>query len=276
MGATTWPSPPALPGAVAPRDAVEAQLVARAVQQLNATEQGRQVGEFLARSGVEIRVLPDEEYRAHYPGSGAAYDPRTRDIIVPRSQLFSPGMVTTLAHEGQHALDYSHRPPWYLEAVRIIAGSSGDAARSLVTFDNPLTAWLDSLTARQHEDEVVAYHLQAKVAHELGLNESAWSHGQARDGTPLPLDEVRASIAVDDLYRMSPMRRLLLGGGLGLTMTSVAALAGKGLASKLRPGSYLAAHSWPIYAVGGAMTGAWLIADQMRARRLERSMAQFN
>ena len=115
-----------------------------------------------------------------------------------------------------------------------------------------------------------AYHLQAQVAAELGLDESSWSHGQARGGAALPLDEVRASIASDELYRMDPTRRLLLGGGLAVAASSVFALGSHVLATRLAPGSYLGTRMWPAAALAGAVTGAWVLADQVRAHRLER------
>lgn len=247
----------------------EARTIASTMKRLQATEAGREVSDFFIQNQTMIQVLPDIAFARKYPGAGAVYDPRTRLISVPQGALARSSFITTLAHEGKHALDFSDRPHPMLQGLKLIGGSAADGVKALVTLRNPVTAWLDSLTARQNEDEVNAYHLQAKVAHELGLNESHWALGQARDGTPLSIDEVRANVATTDLYRMDPMRRLMLGGGLGVAVTSSAALGVQALASKLRPGSYLAAHAWPIYALGGAMTAAWVIGDQIRARRLE-------
>ncbi len=263
IGAPTYA--PALPA----RSPSDAQAIAIAMQQLRATESGRPIAEFLAQSRMDIRVIPDADFARKYPGAGAVYDPKTKAISVPQGALHRSSFVTTLAHEGKHALDFSDRPHWALQSFGLIGGTAKDGLKALVTFENPVTGWLDSLTARQNEDEVNAYHLQAKVANELGRNESSWSLGQARDGTPLPLDEVRSNVATADLYRMDPTRRLILGAGLGLGATSFAAIGAQTLASKLRPGSFLAGNSWPVYVVGGAMTAAWVVGDQIRARRLE-------
>jgi hypothetical protein len=253
----------------APANPEDGARIAAAVAQLRQTESGREVADFLARNKVNVRVLSDAEFRAHHPGAGAIYDPKRREIVMPQSALRSPALVTTIAHEGKHALDFADRPHWMIQSLGLIAGSAADGAKALVTFHNPVTGWLDSLTAHQNEDEVTAYHVQAQVAHELGRNESSWALGQAPDGTPLPIEDVRARVATDDLYRMDPTRRLVLGAGLGLGVTSVAAIGAQALASKLRPGSFLAQHAWPMYALGGAVTAAWVISDQLRARRLE-------
>lgn len=272
-GPSPLPPPPASAPthrAAAPSSsASDAQAIATAMQQLRATESGRPIADFLAASRMDIRVIPDAEFARSYPGAGAVYDPKTKAISVPQGALHRSSFVTTLAHEGKHALDFSDRPHWALQSYALIGGTAKDGLKALVTFRNPVTAWLDSLTARQNEDEVTAYHLQAKVAHELGRNESSWSLGQARDGTPLPIDEVRSNVATTDLYRMDPTRRLILGAGLGLAATSVAAIGAQTLASRLRPGSFLAGHAWPMYAIGGAMTAAWVVGDQIRAHRLE-------
>jgi hypothetical protein len=265
--------PAALPGAVPARRAAttpaDAQAIEAAMSQLRATRSGREIADYLVASRMEIRVLPDADFARRYPGAGAVYDPKAEAISVPQGGLHRSSFVTTLAHEGKHAMDFSERPHWALQSFGLIGGSAKDGLKELVTFGNPVTGWLDSLTARQNEDEVNAYHLQAQVAHELGKNESSWSLGQARDGTPLPIDEVRSNVATNDLYRMDPTRRLILGAGLGLGVTSFAAIGAQTLASKLRPGSFLAGHAWPIYAIGGAMTAAWVVGDQIRARRLE-------
>ncbi|MCW2927829.1 MAG: hypothetical protein JWM86_1797 [Thermoleophilia bacterium] len=264
------PAPAALPQRAAlPADPGDAAAISAAVTRLRTTESGREVADFLAASHVEIRVVPNEVFKGRYPGAGAVYDPRTRLITVPQGAVRSPGFVTTLAHEGKHALDFKDRPHWALQSMGLLAGTAADGAKALVTLYNPVTAWLDSLTARQNEDEVNAYHVQAQVAHELGINESAWSLGQAASGEPLPLEDVRTRVATNDLYRMEPGRRLALGAGLGLATTSVAAIGAQALAGKLAPGSFLARHGWPLYAIGGAMTAAWVVADQARARRLE-------
>jgi hypothetical protein len=259
-------APVAQPVAANPADAAR---IAAAVAQLRGTESGREVADFLARNKVDIRVMPHRDFRAHYPGAGAIYDPKRHQISMPQSALGSSALVTTIAHEGKHALDFQDRPHWTIQSLSLIAGRAGDGAKALVTLNNPITGWLDSLTARQNEDEVNAYHLQAQVAHELGRNESSWALGQATDGTPLPLEDVRVRVATDDLYRMDPTRRLVLGAGLGLGVTSIAAIGAQALAGKLRPGSFLASHSWPVYALGGVATAAWVINDQLRSRRLE-------
>lgn len=259
----------AAPMPVAPRPRDDRTKIAAALSELRSSSSGREVADFLAANSVKIRVLPDSDFARRYPGSGAVYDPMTKLISLPQGGMDRPSFVTTLAHEGKHAMDFQDRPHWMLQSLGLIGGSAADGAKALVTARNPLTAWLDSITARQNEDEVNAYHLQAKVAHELGRNESRWSLGQARDGTPLALDDVRANVATHDLYRMDPQRRLVLAAGLGLATTSVAAVGAELLAEKLRPGSYLAANGWPIYALGGALAAAWVIGDQVRARRLE-------
>jgi hypothetical protein len=263
--------PAALPvhRTAAPPSSADAQVIAETMQRLQATQSGREVAEFLTASRTQIRVLPDAEFARSYPGAGAVYDPKTKLISVPQGGLRHGSFITTLAHEGKHAMDFADRPHWALQSLGLIGGTATDGVKALVTLRNPVTAWLDSLTARQNEDEVNAYHLQAQLAHELGRNESSWSLGQARDGTPLPIDEVRANVATNDLYRMDPTRRLILGAGLGLGMTSVAAIGAQALAAKLRPGSFLAGNSWPVYAIGGAMTAAWVVGDQIRARRLD-------
>ncbi|MCW2921613.1 MAG: hypothetical protein JWL76_1487 [Thermoleophilia bacterium] len=261
--------PPSLPVRRAATSPADIQAIETAMQQLRATSSGREIADFLVASRMEIRVLPDAEFARNYPGAGAVYDPKAKAISVPQGALHRSSFVTTLAHEGKHALDFSDRPHWAVQSFGLIGGSAADGAKALVTFRNPVTAWLDSLTARQSEDEVNAYHLQAQVASELGKNESSWSLGQARDGAPLPIDQVRSNVATNDLYRMDPTRRLVLGAGLGLGVTSFAAIGAQALASKLRPGSFLAGHAWPVYAIGGAMTAAWVVSDQIRARRLE-------
>ena len=258
------PMPMARPAPVDDRTRID-----KALTELRTSPSGREIADFLAANSVEIRVMPDADFARQYPGAGAVYDPKSTLISVPRGSMDRPSFVTTLAHEGKHAMDFQHRPHWALQSFSLIGGSAADGAKALVTARNPLTAWLDSLTARQNEDEVNAYHLQAKVAHELGKNESSWSLGQARDGTPLELDEIRSNVATNDLYRMDPTRRLVLGAGLGLAATSFTAVGAALLAAKLRPGSYLAGHVWPLYALGGAMTAAWVLGDQVRARRLE-------
>lgn len=264
-----WVAAPARVPQRAVADPGDAARIAAAVEQLRATEAGRGVAEFLATSRVNVRVLPDADFAAHYPGAGAVYDPKTGDISVPRRALASPALVTTLAHEGKHAQDFADRPHWMLQSLALIGNTAKDGAAALVTLRNPITAWLDSLTARQNEDEVTAYHLQAQVAAELGRNESNWALGQASDGSPLPIEEVRANVATSDLYRMDPARRLILGAGLGLGATGLAAMGAQQLASIVRPGSFLASNSWPMFLLGGAATAAWVAADQVRARRLE-------
>ena len=270
MGATINGMPQRLPATVpAGPSASDAATVSRTVARLRHTEHGREVADYLVANDVKIRVVPDALFRSTHAGLGGVYDPRDRVISVPHAALGRTDLITTIAHEGTHAKDFSTRPNWLLQSVSTIAGSVGDAAKGLVTLRNPLTTWLNSVTARQHDDEVHAYGVQAQVAHELGMNESAWSHGQAKDGTPLPLEEVRSSIASDPLYRMGSTQRLVVGGGLGVGITMGAAFGAQAIASRLRPGSFLASHMWPTIALGGAMAGAWVIADQIRARSLE-------
>jgi len=280
MGLTTRAAAPALPLATlaysaAPTsrepDPEDARKIADGISALQQTEHGAEVANFLAESHIGIEVIPGAEYRQKWPGSGAHFDPKRNVIRMPDYQLDDTDFLTVLAHEGTHARDADQRAPWFIDVFRVLGGSAKEGAKALVTFQNPVTAWLDGITVEQNEDEVHAYHVQAQVAQELGLNESSWALGQAKDGSPLPLDEVRANIAGDELYRMQPWRRLILGAGLGVGVTTAAALGTQTLASRIAPGSYMAAHVWPVYAIGGAMTAAWVLADQMHARQLDAS-----
>lgn len=237
------------------------ELIDRALRKLGETENGRVIADFLSSGKTKIRILDDEEFRRRFPGAGAIYDPRSRDIVMPRQAVDDPSLVTTLAHEGKHALDFSTRPHWMLQSAQSILGTIPDAGKGLVTLHNPVSSWLNALNRRQNENEVNAYHLQAKVAYELGYNESSWSYGQAPDGTPLPLEEVRKGVASDPLYRLSSSRRAFLGMGLGMSTTAIAAYSVQNAASKLRPGSYLAQHAWPVFAAGAALTSAFVLAD---------------
>lgn len=250
------------------------EIIDRTIERLRATENGREVADFLASGRVKIKVFSDAEFSRRFPGAGAIYDPRSTDIVMPRRMLTSTSLVTVLAHEGKHAMDFGSRPHWTVQSAGLILGTIGDGAKALGRFDNPMTAWLDSLTSRQNENEVTAYHLQAKVAHELGRNESHWALGQASDGTPLPLEGVRENIATAPLYRMQPLRRLMVSATLGTSSTFFAASGIQSIARRIRPDSYLAQHSWPVLAVGGALMGAWIVGDQMRARRLAEADAQ--
>jgi hypothetical protein len=239
-------------------DPAAAAKVQAAVAALHATPDGRELADWLAASRIDIQVVPDAAFQGEYPGAGAVYDARSRQITIPQGLLDRPELVTTLAHEGTHAKDFAGRGRWGAQAFGMIGGTAKDAGAALVTLHNPVTAWLDSLTARQNEDEVHAYHVQAQVASELGRNEGSWALGQAADGAVLSEDDTRTRIASDDLYRMTPGNRAILGGGLALSVTSLAALAA----------DRLGARSWPVYAIGGALAAAWVGADQVRAHRL--------
>jgi hypothetical protein len=262
--ATMQPSIVPAPGP----DPAVARRIQDTVAQLRTTEHGRGVGDFLVQSRMNVRVVDNVQFRGEFPGAGAIYDARSREIIVPRGALDRPEFVTTLAHEATHARDFADRPAWGLQVAGLLGNSAKDAGTALVTFHNPVTAWLDSLTARQNEDEVNAYHLQAQVAAELGRNESSWALGQGSDGSVLSVDETRGRVATSDLYRMDPMRRLVLGGGIAIGATSAAAFGVSMLAHKLRPSSYLGSHMWPVYAVVGGLATAWVAGDQVRAHRL--------
>jgi hypothetical protein len=257
------------PAVLEPRDK---QRIDATITRLLRTESGRDIAQFLADGRVEIEVFEDEEFSRRFPGAGAIFDPRTNDIVMPRRALDSSSLITTIAHEGKHAVDHATGSHWALESLKLVGGTVGDGAAALLRLDNPVTGWLDSITARQNEKEVAAYRLQAEVAHELGRNESSWSLGQAADGTPLPEDEIRRNVAMDDLYRMSSGRRLVLGSALGLGATSMAAWAVQSAATALKPGSFLAKHAWPVFVAGGALAGAFVLGDQQRSRKLDSGM----
>jgi hypothetical protein len=243
-------------GAAGAQPIAPAAKVQGAVATLRATPDGREVADWLATHRIEIQVVPDAAFRGTYPGAGAVYDARSRQIAIPQALLDRPELVTTLAHEGTHAMDFAGRGRWGAQAFGMIGGSAKDAGAALVTLHNPVTAWLDSVTARQNQDEVHAYHVQAQVASELGRNEGAWALGQAADGSVLSEDDTRTRVANDPLYRMSPANRAILGGGLALSVTSLAALAA----------DRLGVRAWPVYAIGGALAAAWVGADQLHAR----------
>lgn len=270
IGAAPLPLDPGwvVPAAIISANPADAARIERALDRLRTTESGREVADFLAAERVDIKVFPDAEFTRRFPGAGAIYDPKTRDIVMPQRATASSSLVTTLAHEGKHAMDFDQKPHWMLQSLQLIGGTAGDGVKALTRFDNPITAWLDSLTARQNEAEVDAYHLQARVAHELGRNESSWALGQAADGSPLPLDQVRSRVATDELYRMDPTRRLVLGAGLGVATTMLGTAGVQTIAGKVAPGSFLAKHAWPLYAIGGALTAGWVVSDQARARGL--------
>ena len=235
---------------------------------LDTTRAGREVATYVREHPEIVRVWDDAEYQRTFPGSGASFNPARQQLNLPERVLEQPLRgATTVAHEGQHAADAPNRFGVVLRGVGNVLGSVGDAASAALHLDNPITGMLDGFATRELEFEVSAYRTQAQVAKELGRREYGWNLGQDIDGSVRSDDEIRAALAAESLYTMGSGRRLLLGSSIGLVGVLGTSMGVQALAAKLRPGSFLARHSWPVIAGGAALLGAALLHDRAAYER---------
>jgi hypothetical protein len=255
-------------GGGSPPTAAERRRLDEMLDILDETVHGREVAAYVRGHPEQIRIWDDDEYRAAFPGSGASFNPLRQHLNLPRRTLSDAArFATTVVHEGQHAVDA--RSPWSVVGggLSTVFGSAWDGVRAGARLDNPLSGWLDAIGTRQLETEVNAYRTQAQVANELGRREYGWNLGQEIDGTVRTDDRIRQELALESLYAMGPGRRLVLGAGVGaLTVFGASAAVGS-VAGRIRPGSYLSLHQWPVLAVGGALVGAAVLHDQLDYRQ---------
>jgi hypothetical protein len=133
--------------------------------------------------------------------------------------------------------------------------------------DNPMSGMLDGIATRQLYTEVNAYRTQAQVAKELGRSEYGWNLGQEIDGSVRSDEQIQQALDMEALYAMGAGRRLFMGASVGALGVLSSSMAINEIARRAAPSSYLAAHRWPVLAVGGALLGASILHDQIDYRR---------
>ena len=240
-----------------------AAALARSYELMRAAPAGAKVADYLATSDVDIRVMDDDEYDAQYPGTGGNFRPALQRLSIPEATFGSmPYAATVMAHEGQHALDAKSRISVFATTARNLATGSLDGVRALAHGGNPLSGWIDGYQSKQLEWEVSGYRTQAQVANALGLRQGSWAHGQARDGSVLPDEQIRTRIEADSLYQLAPNARLLIGGAAGMLGTLAVSSAVGAITSRLAPASWLARHPSAVTVGGAVLTGALLLADR--------------
>ncbi len=249
-------------GGSPPTEAQQRQLDAM-LDILDGTEAGREVAAYVREHPEIVRVWDDDEYRSAFPGSGASFNPARQHLNLPERVLAVPARgATTVVHEGQHAVDAPSRGHVLLNAFGNIFGSVGDAASAAVHLDNPITGLLDGYASRELGTEVSAYRIQAQVARELGRNEYGWGLGQDIDGSVRSDEEIQAALEAESLYTMGSGRRAMLGASIGMVGVLGASMGVQWLAGKLRPGSFLATHTWPVVGGGAALLAAAVLHDR--------------
>ncbi len=233
---------------------------------LDRTTNGRDVSTYLRAHPELIRIWDDAAYDAAFPGSGASFDAAHQRLNLPERILQSPTYgATTIAHEGQHALDAKSAASLIAQGYANLGLSVGDAIVAAAHLHNPVTGMLEGYRNRELGTEVSAYRTQAKVARELGYNEQ-WALGQREDGSVRSDAEILAALRRTSLYSFEPARRAQLGfAASGLAVLS-SAIATQLVARKVAPSSYLAAHMWPVVTAGTVLVGAALLQDQLAAR----------
>ncbi|MCB0879154.1 MAG: hypothetical protein KDC46_09270 [Thermoleophilia bacterium] len=278
LGATwpgrLWPEPaasgaasPILTGGGSPPTAAEQKQLDAMLAVLDETEHGKDVAAYLRANPQIVRVWDDAAYNRAFPGSGASFNPARQELNLPRSVLRGIDYgTTTVAHEAQHALDAPNRFGVITRGFANLAGSAIDGAGAAAHLHNPITGMLDGYADRELEWEVSAYRTQAEVAKELGQLEYGWNLGQNADGSVRSDEEIRAALRDEPLYRMAAGRRLMLGATGGALGVLGASLVVGSIAGRVRPGSYLARHSWPVLAAGGVALGTALLQDQVQYR----------
>lgn len=161
----------------------------------------------LRADGTRIHVVPDAEYYADRPyTSGASYDYVENVIRIPRSRVHDDAVraAVMLAHEAQHHADM---PMWREGALRGRDGFSG-AVDAVPELRSPVTGFQQAVRERRDGHEVSAYHLQARVASDLGRPELG-GLGVDEKGAPKDETAVRQELTNSSLYRTDKRKAAL-------------------------------------------------------------------
>jgi hypothetical protein len=234
---------------------------------LDRSQSARHVSGYLRTHPEVVRVWDDAAYDAAFPGSGASFVPARQELNLPRRILERAERgATTVAHEGQHALDAPSRLALVGHGFANVGGSILDGLGAAAHLHNPITGIVDGYATRELGFEVSAYRTQAELAKELGRDERGWNLGQADDGSVRSDDEILGALREEQLYRFDPVRRLMLGGAIGGAGVLAGGMAASRIATRVAPSSFLGRHAWPFYVAGGALLGAAMLQDQLAAR----------
>lgn len=233
------------------------------IERLAATESGRELAALLRERRDDVVVVDDDD-PVLPEGAGGRWDPNRGKLYMQRDQLDATGWETLLAHEAQHMRSAGGIPQTAVRSLRSVGRGILDAVIAPFQLRNPVTAAVDGVRgAFQIDEEARAYHVQAQVAQELGLQGDFLQH---EDGTPRSEDELREWLLDEPLYAQPPIMR----GAVGVGFAWLLGRAGSDLVNRgiraVAPQSWLARHPIAVTA-GGLAVGAALLVQDVLAHR---------
>lgn len=207
-GAISGAQPPASSAAVAVQ--TDQQKLDVVLAKLESTESGAEVVAWLRAHDMPLDILPDATYACARPGFGGSFE--NGRMKIPSGSLNDANWAATLiAHETQHAMDGKNIGFALTTVLGALPLAALDGVVGLLHGRNPVSAATERVNVRLRETEVHAYHRQAEVAGQLGLNQSGWSHGQREDGSVKSDTEIRDKLAKVPLYQSRMLGRAFLG-----------------------------------------------------------------
>jgi hypothetical protein len=246
--------------AVAPSD--EARVDA-AIERLASTDSAGELAVMLRERRHQIELVEPGDPRLP-AGAGGRWDGPSQRMYLDRSQVGELGFETLLAHEAEHMRDAGGLPQTVGNALLGIGRALGSLAVAPLRLDNPVTAAVDSLRASyQVAPEVGAYHVQARVAHELGLHADFLQH---EDHTPRSSAELERWLLDEPLYALPLPARTAIGAGFaGIAGRATGQLANAAI-GRLAPNSWLAGHGSVVTGAAFALWAGLLVQDHLAHR----------
>ncbi len=236
----------------------------QAIGELQATTAGAGIAGYLEDNRARINLLPSDRYEEALPAfSAGAYLPRSRQVYVREEYVAMPAVgALLLAHEGQHMRYNSNTPTMFARSGANMALGMLDGVRAGLRGENPVTGAVEGYRMRHWiTDEALAYHLEASIAHEMGVRTFSLPVQDAQ-GRPRSLDEIAEVVAAREGYQFRGAQRLAMSSALGLAGGYLGVGAITGTARRVAPGSVIARRPSLVSAAATALVGAAVVADQ--------------
>jgi hypothetical protein len=149
-------------------------------------------------------------------------------------------------------------------SLQSVATAVGDMLVAPFQLRNPISAAIDGVRgAYQVREEVDAYHVQARVASELGVHADFLQHA---DHSPRSKEELEDWLLGEPLYAFPPVVRGALGVGFGYGLGRASGQLANAAIRRLAPESWIGRHPGVVTAVGLTIAAALLVQDQLAAR----------